>query len=83
MKNKGGRPKGIPRSGTYGDGVKTHTVRVPQTWTREKVADLIQTLPEILEDWEERIEASPTSPRYQRARELLEELRGFFHETRL
>lgn len=76
MEIKRGRPKGIPRSGIYGDGVKTHVVRVPASWSRDKVASLIQSLPEIVQDWEERVDDSPTSPRYERAKQLLEELKG-------
>lgn len=72
-----GRPKGIKRAGTYGNGVATKPVRVP-TELAENLPEMIQNfqqLKELLTDWEAEANAS-TSPRYGRAKKLLSEIRG-------
>ncbi len=72
-----GRPKGIKRAGTYGEGVQTKPVRVPVD-IADNLPEMIQNLQqlkELLTDWEAEASAS-TSPRYDRARKLISEIRG-------
>lgn len=72
-----GRPKGKARAGTYGDGVATKPVRVPLE-VADKIPELLQNisqLQELLTDWEQEANNS-TSPRYDRARKLLSEIRS-------
>jgi hypothetical protein len=81
-----GRPPGIAREGTYGTGVKTKVVRVP-----EEIAD---NIPEILakfeqikifvDAWDDQIESAAKnssvgkpSPRYDKAMIMLAELRSY------
>ncbi len=85
-KNKGGRPKGYAMKGKYGSGIKTKVVRVP-----EKIADNIveiltnfEAIRGLVDDWDERVELAAgqsatgkPSPRYERAMQLLNELRGY------
>ena len=72
-----GRPKGQSRAGTYGSGVKTKPVRVPEHLA-ESLPELLgnlEQLKDLLGDWE--VEAAKsTSPRYDRARKLLQEIRA-------
>ncbi len=81
-----GRPPGIPREGRYGTGCKTRVVRVP-----EKIADNIaeilanfEGIRALVDDWDERVEQAgeksttgKPSPRYDRAIQMLKELRGY------
>ncbi len=72
-----GRPKGQARAGTYGCGVKTKPVRVPEA-IAPKLPEMIESLEELgelLNDWEAEAEKS-TSPRYDRARKLIQEIRA-------
>jgi hypothetical protein len=86
VKKRRGRPPGIAREGTYGTGVKTKVVRVP-----EQIAD---NIPEILakfeqikcfvDSWDEQVKAAAASsskgkasPRYDKAMVMLEELRTY------
>lgn len=72
-----GRPKGKPRAGIYGEGVATKPVRVPLD-IADNLPEMIQNLEqlkELLADWETEANSS-TSPRYDRARKLLSEIRG-------
>lgn len=86
VKRGRGRPPGIPREGTYGAGVKTKVVRVP-----EQIAD---NIPEILakfeqikcfvDSWDEQINMAAAnstkgkaSPRYDKAMVMLAELREY------
>lgn len=75
-----GRPRGIARAGNYGNGVKTKPVRVP-----EHMADTLpewisnqEVLKELLNDWESMANSgkAATSPRYEQARKLLQEIRA-------
>lgn len=84
-----GRPRGIPRAGRYGDGVKTKVVRVPET-----VADNIdqillkfEQIKNFVDEWENTInlaaensKSHKPSPRYDKAILMLKELRGYLGE---
>jgi len=76
MKHPGGRPKGIPREGNYGKGIQTETMRVP-AGQQERIRRLLQEMPQLLEKWESKC-ATSSSPRYERAKELLEELKSLW-----
>jgi hypothetical protein len=72
-----GRPKGKARAGIYGQGIATKPVRVPLD-IADSVPEMIQNLEqlqELLTDWEAEANNS-TSPRYDRARKLLSEIRA-------
>ncbi len=72
-----GRPKGIKRAGTYGEGVATKPVRVPAE-IADTLPEMIQNLSqlkELLKDWEQEANSS-TSPRYDRARKLISEIKA-------
>lgn len=72
-----GRPKGQARAGTYGCGVKTKPVRVPEHLAGKlpEMIESLEELRELLKDWEAEAEKS-TSPRYDRARKLIQEIRA-------
>ena len=86
-KKRRGRPVGTPGGGKYG--CKTKVVRVPQ-----EVADNIQDIlasfdgiKELVDHWEDKVDDSAEkskygkpSPRYEKAMELLTELRGLLGE---
>lgn len=81
-----GRPKGIKREGTYGFGVKTKVVRVP-----EEIADNIpqilakfEQIKAFVDAWDNEIDTAAQksskgvpSPRYDKAKVMLEELREY------
>lgn len=86
VKRGRGRPAGIPREGTYGTGIKTKVVRVPE--------EIANNIPEILakfeqiktfvDSWENQIEMAANhstkgkpSPRYDKAMVMLAELRQY------
>lgn len=72
-----GAPKGTKRAGTYGTGVKTKPVRVPEEYA-ESLPELISNLEhlkELLNDWQ-RLADGSTSPRYDRARKLISEIKA-------
>lgn len=76
-KRKAGRPKGIGREGTYGTGVSTKVRRVP-AHLADKIGDIIGTLDTLqafVHAWEKQIENSQTSPRYEQAKIMLDELK--------
>ena len=72
-----GCPKGTQRAGTYGQGVKTKPVRVP-TDLADQLPEMLQNLiqlKDLLADWEKEANNS-TSPRYDRARKLIAEIKA-------
>ena len=71
---KRGRPQGIPRDGSYGRGVRTVVVRVPEQY-KEVVKGLLLDLPEFLSGWESR--AKDTRD-WTQAKRLLSEMRALF-----
>jgi hypothetical protein len=81
-----GRPLGIPREGKYGMGCKTRVVRVPEA-IADNIAEILASFDAIrvlADDWDDRIEVSAEnsitgkpSPRYDRAVQLLMELRRY------
>lgn len=79
-----GRPKGTPGGGKYN--CTTKVVRVPAKIADNipKILDSFEAIKQLVDDWESRIEDAAQrsskgepSPRYQRALELLEELREY------
>jgi hypothetical protein len=89
IKNRPGRPTGIPRNGRYGKGVKTRVVRVPET-VADNIAEILAKFEQIkffVDEWDKTIiEASENSksgkpsPRYDKAMVMLKELRGYLGE---
>jgi hypothetical protein len=72
-----GCPRGTLRAGTYGQGVKTKPVRVP-TDLADQLPEMLQNftqLKDLLADWEKEANNS-TSPRYDRARKLIAEIKA-------
>jgi hypothetical protein len=72
-----GCPRGTLKVGTYGQGVKTKPVRVP-TDLADQLPEMLQNLTQLkdlLADWEKEA-ASSTSPRYDRARKLIAEIKA-------
>lgn len=89
VKRRRGRPVGIAREGTYGTGVKTKVVRVPE--------EIAANIPEILaafeqiktfvDAWDSQIDEAAQksskgvpSPRYDKAMVMLAELRQYLGE---
>jgi hypothetical protein len=74
-----GRPKGIARAGNYGNGVKTKPVRVPEHIAGDlpELISNLEALKGLLDDWENMANSGKalTSPRYEQARKLLQEIR--------
>ena len=72
-----GCPKGTTRAGNYGQGVKTKPVRVPVD-IADQLPEMLQNLSQLkdlLADWEKEANNS-TSPRYDRARKLISEIKA-------
>jgi hypothetical protein len=81
-----GRPTGIPRKGTYGSGVKTKVVRVPEAVGNNIVEVLaaFEQIKVLVDAWDNQVETAKAkstvgrpSPRYEKAMQLLEELRSY------
>jgi hypothetical protein len=81
-----GRPSGIPREGTYGTGIKTKVVRVPVT-VADNIVEVLAAFEQIkvlVDAWDDQVETAKAkstvgkpSPRYEKAMQLLKELRGY------
>lgn len=84
-----GRPPGIAREGTYGTGVKTKVVRVPEA-IAENIPEILSKFEQIkcfVDTWEVEIENAANrsskgmpSPRYEKAMIMLSELRQYLGE---
>lgn len=81
--NRPGRPLGTPGGGKYG--CTTKVVRVPVTVAAniKDILDNFEAIKELVDDWENRIDVAAESskygkpsPRYEKAMELIEELRS-------
>lgn len=70
------RPKGIPRAGVYGTGIKTEVVRVP-LGKRDLVQRLLIELPPLVQRWDEQ---SRDTRSWSKANEILNELERLFPE---
>jgi hypothetical protein len=83
-KNKGGRPTGYAMKGKYGVGRKTKVVRVPVE-VADNIVEILasfESIKQLVDDWDERVEIAGErsttgrpSPRYEKALQLLQELR--------
>lgn len=81
-----GRPSGIPREGRYGTGVKTKVVRVPEP-IADNIDEILAKFEQIkafVDAWDKQIEDAANksstgqpSPRYDKARVMLSELRSY------
>lgn len=86
---KRGRPSGIPREGTYGTGVKTKVVRVPEA-VADNIKEVLASFEQIkvlVDSWDAAIvnaanksTVGKPSPRYEKAVQLLAELREYLGE---
>lgn len=89
VKRGRGRPAGIAREGTYGTGVKTKVVRVPEA-IAENIPEILATFEQIkvfVDAWDDQIKKAALqstkgkpSPRYDRAMVMLAELRQYLGE---
>jgi len=69
-----GRPKGIPRDGTYGRGIKTEVMRVPEG-SRERVQTYLHDFDEFIREWKSK---SKDTRDWTQAKKLLDELESLF-----
>lgn len=86
VKRGRGRPSGIPRQGTYGYGKKTKVVRVPEEIS-ENIPEILkqfEQIKEFVDSWDSQIELAAQSsskgkpsPRYDKAKVMLSELRQY------
>jgi hypothetical protein len=86
-KKRRGRPLGTPGGGRYG--CKTKVVRVPET-VADNIVEILasfEAVKELVDHWEDKLGDSAEkskygkpSPRYQKAIELLEDLRSLLGE---
>lgn len=89
VKRGRGRPAGIPREGTYGTGVKTKVVRVPEA-IADNIPEILAKFEQIksfIDSWDAQIESAANastkgkpSPRYDKAMVMLSELREYLGE---
>lgn len=89
VKRGRGRPTGIAREGTYGTGVKTKVVRVPEA-IAANIPEILATFEQIkvfVDAWDNQIEnaalqssVGKPSPRYDKAMVMLAELRQYLGE---
>jgi hypothetical protein len=86
VKRGRGRPSGIAREGTYGTGVKTKVVRVPETIAKNipEILAAFEQIKVFVDAWDEQIEnaarqssVGKPSPRYDKAMVMLAELRQY------
>jgi hypothetical protein len=81
-----GRPPGIPREGTYGTGVRTRVVRVPAA-VADNIVEVLAAFEQIkvlVDAWDITIADATSkstvgkpSPRYEKAIQLMAELRSY------
>jgi hypothetical protein len=88
-KRKRGRPAGIAREGTYGTGVKTKVVRVPEAIAANipEILAAFEQIKTFVDAWDDQIETAAQkssvgkpSPRYDKAMVMLAELRSYLGE---
>lgn len=81
--DKPGRPVGTPGGGKYGCTTKVVRVPVKVADNIKDILDSFEAIRELVDDWESKIEDAANnskygkpSPRYEKAMQLMEELRS-------